>query len=694
MANIHDDIDGLLAAELHNQLSEEERRNLHNHLVECAACRQAHRENQAVGKVLEDFASEEKPDARFEQRMLVGFRKRASHRKSLINAVMLAMHWRAARIAVAIGLVILLIAIGRWLTSPSYVFAMLGNEELAVTAVSAGPPAGSFAELRQRLAGREMQSDSRYRAILDSSRRIALPSQSGSEQTEQSPVLDLHRDLVEKASTSSADEGETKAGATGTAEASRVIVTGSNIPTAEEVGPNPSPTETPLPALANRKLIRNATVDVEVASFEDALQKIAALTNQSGGYVATTSSEKQANGKLKGEIVVKVVPENLDRFLQSVRSLGELKNQTVGTEDITKSYFDTDARLKNARVMEQRLGDMLKRKSDDINDLLQVEKELARVRQEIEQMQGDLKYWDSQVRFATVTITLSEKDLEEPAAFLLKEHADLALYTAAVEKVYADIKALASPKVQITEAELDHDNNGKVSAKVTVLIAPEESERVINTVKAMGRVENFQVRTEREAQEGDGMSETAKTKRDKVELAVSISRDEQEQAVQQTTLRVRTGSVDDKARQLRDLVGKQGGHIRTSSFSRDPNGRESANVSLRLPLKNYSPLMQSLNSLGKVEDVSVQRQDRPDMQADDPNAPADISIQIYSQGNLVSQDSGLLATLRNTIGQGAAALMWSLRMVAVAIAFLLPWAIAIVIVVALARRRRRIKAQS
>ncbi len=53
-------------------------------------------------------------------------------------------------------------------------------------------------------------------------------------------------------------------------------------------------------------------------------------------------------------------------------------------------------------------------------------------------------------------------------------------------------------------------------------------------------------------------------------------------------------------------------------------------------MKNYSALMESLNALGKVENVSIQRNDRPDAQANQADAPADISIQVYSQGNIVS----------------------------------------------------------
>jgi glycine cleavage system regulatory protein len=156
--------------------------------------------------------------------------------------------------------------------------------------------------------------------------------------------------------------------------------------------------------------------------------------------------------------------------------------------------------------------------------------------------------------------------------------------------------------------------------------------------------------------------------------------------LQQTSLRIRTGSVDEKAKALRAIAEKQGCRVRSSSFSRDPDGREFANVSLRVPMKNYGGLMQSLDSLGKVENLSVQRQNRTDAGTDEANAPADISIQVYSQGNIVSHQSGLFATLRRTIAQSAGAIMWSLRMIGVAIAFLAPWVIALIALIWITKR--------
>ena len=671
MATIHDEIDNWLAADTHGELSDDERSALHTHLVECAACRKSHQENKVMNKILEETLAHEKPDPAFEQRMLAGFRKRIPRRSGLVKLFVDLMRSRATQITAVAAVLLALVQIGRMITGEGAAVLRnrgnVGSEEFARRPAQA-PFTDELSALRKSENGR----DKEVAAGKLGSGLGAAVVQNAAVPAATSPVQpkDERRDA---------------------AEVERTIVTGPNIPSAEQVEPNP---EAPASVLTNRKLIRNAAIELEIASFDDAVQKITAFANEERGYVATTSSEKQANGKLKGEILVKVLPENLDHFLQKIRGVGELKNQTLGTEDVTKAYFDTDARLKNARVMEQRLIDMLKTKTGKVSDLLQVEKELGRVREEIEKMQGELKYWDSQVQFATVTISLAEKDMEEPAAFLLKERAQLALYAPDVEKIYNDIKGLASPKVQVTNAQLDRDNSGRVSARLSMLIAPEESDAVISRVKRFGRVENFQRQTERIAQGGSGMSENAKTKRDKVELNVLISREEQEQAFQQTSLRMRTSSVDEKAKELRNLTEKQNGRVRSSTFNRDPDGREFANVSLRVPMKNYNTLMQSLNSLGKVEDVSVQRQDRTGAQIDEASAPADISIQVYSQGNIVSSETGLFATLRRTLAQGAAAVMWSLRMIGVAVAFLAPWAIAIVAVVWIMRRVSRAKRKS
>ena len=278
MATIHDEIDGLLAADLHGQLSETEREALHTHLIECASCRRAHQETKAMNKVLEDTFEAERPDPMFEERIAVGFRARVRHRKgNLAGAFIHFAQLRQVRWAAVAAVLLVLISIGRWLTNPGYI---LGNEELAV---SAGPRPGSFADLRQRLVADEIPSDPRYREIVKNARvgippafveDVSGPQESGAasaakakkDETGPNPVLALNRDLVEKPGNR---QVETVTSGVASSE-EREIVTGSNIPTAEEVAAQPA--ESLNPAVASRKLIRNATVDLEVVSFDQTLQ--------------------------------------------------------------------------------------------------------------------------------------------------------------------------------------------------------------------------------------------------------------------------------------------------------------------------------------------------------------------------------------------------------------------------------------
>jgi hypothetical protein len=653
MVTIHENINEYLAADLHRELGESEREELHTHLMECAECRAHYKEEQLTHKMLVATLENAKPTLGFEQRMVASFRNHIPNKNPRLSGFFVnALRLRLIQAAGVVAVFFALVQVGRVLTGDTAL-----NQSQMLLASLARPSSGS-----------------NYLSQV-------LPAASG-------PVL---------AETESKDSKNNPVDIEGLKEKQqppqeeRLVVTGSGIPSAAEVGPSApaTPSSPPGPATNDGKLVRNANVDLEVKSFDEALQTITTLASEGRGYVATTSSQKQENGKLRGQVIIKILPENLVGFLDKLRNLGDLKNQTLTTEDVTKAYVDTDARLGNSRLIEKRLIDLLETNAGRVSDLLEVEKELGRVRQQIEQLQGELKFMDMQVQFATVTISLAEKDLETPAGFLLKEHAQLSLFAADVEKTYSEIKALASPTVQITNAMLDRNGSARISARISMLIAPENADAVIAKVKTLGHVENYQLQSERVARGGQGLSPEARMERDKVELNITISQQDQEAARQQTSLSIRASDVTEQSRKIRDLAAKQGGGIRSSSFSRDPNGREYANIALRVPMQNYSPLMQSLSSLGQLENLAVHRDDRPNAQFDEKTAPADITIQVYSQGNLVEEGSGLPATMRRTIEQGARALMWSVRMIGVALAFLAPWIIAFAAFIGIVRGIRR-----
>jgi hypothetical protein len=414
---------------------------------------------------------------------------------------------------------------------------------------------------------------------------------------------------------------------------------------ASQMGSAPKSTASPTPpatAEPSRKLIRNAQLDLEVKSYEQAVDDITVLTKADGGYVDSSSSQRGGNGKLQGTLVAKVLPENLDAFLLRLRGLGEVKNQSISTDDVTRAYYDTQARLDNSRLMEKQLQQLLQRDTGKVADLLQVERELERVRGDIESMQGQLKLYDFQVQYATVTIALAEKDLNQAAAYLLQEHDTFSLFARNVEEAFQQAKAAADTcQAEILSADLQHNAGQDETAQFVFSVPPAQIDAFLTRVRALGRVENFVRTTRRVANDGGDTGTPAdqtRTEKDRVQVEVTIRADD-ESPRQQTQLAVAsTGDIDAQARQAKDDAAVNDAAVTASSFDRAPDGTETAALTFRLPVAHVAALMTALEKLGRVESLTVARRDGPDQPAADDNAPAQIDLQLHNVPAVRFQD--------------------------------------------------------
>ncbi len=383
-----------------------------------------------------------------------------------------------------------------------------------------------------------------------------------------------------------------------------------------------------------RKLIRDATLDLEVKAYQPTVDTITDLAKADGGYLDSSNSQRGGNGKLQGAVIAKVAPDKLDAFLLKLRELGTLKNQSVSTEDVTKDYYDTEARLDNSRRMETQLQELLKRDNGKVSELLQVERELGRVRGDIEQMQGQLKLYDFQVQYATVTISVAEKDLNKAAAYLLQEHDQFALFVHDVEAAFSQAKAAADTyKAQILNADLEHESDSTMNATLAFSVPPEQVDAFLAKVKGLGRVDNFTRTTNRVANDGGDSDEPAdetRTDKDRAQVQLTIHADD-ESPRQQTQLAIAsTADIDTQAQQLKDGAAASGAAVTASSFERETDGTETATLTFRLPLAKVGDFMPVLEKLGRVESLAVHRDDQPGQAAADANAPAEIDLRLHN----------------------------------------------------------------
>ncbi|WP_158600629.1 DUF4349 domain-containing protein [Tessaracoccus antarcticus] len=172
-----------------------------------------------------------------------------------------------------------------------------------------------------------------------------------------------------------------------------------------------------------RLIIRTKTLRLEVEKTPTAVDQIRELTRTHSGtvsdlQVATDSQEwvhrYNENGvpegdgaALRGWVTVRVPTKDYEDFIAAVAELGVVKFQSEAASDVTQEHLDLAARLKNLRAQEVRLREFFDA-AKNVEDMLAVEKELGRVRGEIESLDAQVTYLERQAAMATVTVELTE----------------------------------------------------------------------------------------------------------------------------------------------------------------------------------------------------------------------------------------------------------------------------------------------
>ena len=187
------------------------------------------------------------------------------------------------------------------------------------------------------------------------------------------------------------------------------FLTRNSAPAAEEPKAARAPARPQQPAaIEGRKLIRTGQVSVEVKDFAAASRQAAAIAERFGGYIASSRSSKDEAGKTSGDLTLRVAAEHLEEAFRDLGALGRVESENVATEDITKAYYDLEGRIRVARDAEGRIREILRNRAAKLSEVLEAEKELTRVVGEIEQMEGERRFYDRQTSLSTITASLHE----------------------------------------------------------------------------------------------------------------------------------------------------------------------------------------------------------------------------------------------------------------------------------------------
>lgn len=184
-------------------------------------------------------------------------------------------------------------------------------------------------------------------------------------------------------------------------------------PGSSDSGAYPYPTAQPTVApdaysdVSNRKVIMTANIQIETDNLDNVVSQVRTLCSGAGGYVQSSSLDTYSNNRRTATITIKVPSSAYESTITEIKKLGTVKSDRSTGADVTATYVDLEARLKNLKSTESRLVTVLD-KANNVTDILAVEKELSRVRGDIESYQAQMNTLKNQIDFSTITVTVTE----------------------------------------------------------------------------------------------------------------------------------------------------------------------------------------------------------------------------------------------------------------------------------------------
>lgn len=165
-------------------------------------------------------------------------------------------------------------------------------------------------------------------------------------------------------------------------------------------------------ALKGRKLIRDGHMRVKVKDVDAARASLERMAESAGGFVSNVNAQSYSSTK-NTDVTMRIPASGFLSFVEKIRALGFVEEEGFDVTDVTDQYVDLDRRIKTQEALAARLEQLIQDKSYQFKDLLDVERELARLRLEIESMQGSLRGLDDRISLSTLRVSMYQEVVQQ-----------------------------------------------------------------------------------------------------------------------------------------------------------------------------------------------------------------------------------------------------------------------------------------
>jgi anti-sigma factor RsiW len=156
-------------------------------------------------------------------------------------------------------------------------------------------------------------------------------------------------------------------------------------------------------------IARWARLTIVASRFDEVRPAIDRILREVNGFAGRIDATTARGASRTVNATLRVPASSLDAALGSLKRLGQVVSESQGGDDVTEQVVDVAARLKNARQTEGRLTQLLRERTGKVSDVLEAEREISRVREEIERLDAERTNLDRRVTYATVAVEVTEE---------------------------------------------------------------------------------------------------------------------------------------------------------------------------------------------------------------------------------------------------------------------------------------------
>ena len=185
-----------------------------------------------------------------------------------------------------------------------------------------------------------------------------------------------------------------------------------NQPEAKRVAFDQTEKAIAIDAAIDRKIIRNADLTIEVASTTQAQQQVTQIAESNGGFIVTSEAKQRENSEpakrtVDVKLIVRVPSPQFNSALSQIESLAtNMPQRNVTGQDVTEEFMDLEARIKTQKALELQFLEIMKQ-ATEVVDALEVQRQIADVRTEIEKLEGRKRFLANQSSLSTITVNLT-----------------------------------------------------------------------------------------------------------------------------------------------------------------------------------------------------------------------------------------------------------------------------------------------